>query len=379
MPLTLRRNYLSQNPYANQFGFGWKCGLTPYLVIATNLGSLVIYEAAMDGTVLALRQGTNGVWLPTLQDNPSLNNENDHGVGSTGNLFNTRINVDTNDVGHYILTSPDGSVRNFEVTSAYNGYSGTNFCDRTRPYLLNWYDNRSNYFFFSYGTNPSATDFGQVNRIQSSSGVFLQFQYDSSGRINSACSSDDRSVSYTYDAFGDLSSVILPDSSVINYQYEHYAFTNNGTLFYDSDHLLVGETKPNGRLLVNQYDAQKRVTNQLATVGSDLNPVRNASFVYSNNFNITNAFTNLVSGTTLILDVFGNTNQYFYTNGLITMTIDSINRTNINTWYMTNDNSGGYQRSLCSTKDPRGLGTQYSYDVYGNVTNRTIIGNLTAC
>ena len=35
--------------------------------------------------------------------------------------------------------------------------------------------------------------------------------------------------------------------------------------------------------LWNQYDNQRRVTNQLSTVGVDLNPVRNGTFIYSNN------------------------------------------------------------------------------------------------
>src|SRR6185295_11659885 len=82
MPLEIRRNYLSQNRARNQFGLGWKMSLTPYLVVTTNAGGAsLIYAAEMDGSVVAFRKQTNDVWLPALQDNPTLNNHSTAGIG----------------------------------------------------------------------------------------------------------------------------------------------------------------------------------------------------------------------------------------------------------------------------------------------------------
>jgi len=70
-------------------------------------------------------------------------------------------------------------------------------------------------------------------------------------------------------------------------------------------HLITLETKPDGRLLSNLYDDQRRVLKQASTCGNDLNLITNATFVYSNNFVLTNFFTNTLSGYTTIADVFG--------------------------------------------------------------------------
>jgi RHS repeat-associated protein len=50
IPLALRRNYSSQNLADNQFGYGWKLSIMPYLSISKNATN--IYAADMDGSVL---------------------------------------------------------------------------------------------------------------------------------------------------------------------------------------------------------------------------------------------------------------------------------------------------------------------------------------
>src|SRR6185369_6373828 len=116
MPLVIRRNYLSQNLFRGDFGMGWKSSLVPYLVLTTNSRSVAfIYAAEMDGSVIAYRKRTNAVWVPTLEDNPTLNNNTVRGVGSGANLFNARIErTFTNNVETYTLRSPEGSWRNYE-------------------------------------------------------------------------------------------------------------------------------------------------------------------------------------------------------------------------------------------------------------------------
>ena len=121
--------------------------------------------------------------------------------------------------------------------------------------------------------------------------------------------------------------VTLPDQSQINYEYNHYTFTNNSVAYFDSDHTLIHELKPEGRRLVNTYDSQRRVVAQMATVGQDLNVYTNATFAYSNNFVYTNAFTNFTSGFTLITDVNQNVTRDDYTSNLITKITDPLNQT----------------------------------------------------
>ena len=129
--------------------------------------------------------------------------------------------------------------------------------------------------------------------------------------------------------------------------------------------------------LINAYDAQRRVTNQLSTAGADLTPVRTASFVYANNFNLTNSYTNTISGYTLVIDGNNHTNRYDYTNGLITQITDPLGQTIQQTWYADNATAPGYPRSVSLRTDKRGLMTQFFYDSNGNVTNTIVTGDLT--
>lgn len=379
MPLEIRRNYSSLNLADNQFGWGWKLNCMPYLSVNTN--GTVIFAAEFNGTVVAYEvTGTNAnVWLPTLARNPLLDNNRTTGIGSTANLFRCRIDKSVNGTNtFYKLSSPDGSVRTFQALSFNNGA-----INQTRPYLTTWQDNRGNAYTFQYGTDPTQPDFGQARRIQSSNGNYLGFYFDVYGHIIEAYSGDGRRLQYEYDAYGDLVTVTLPDESQISYQYDHQSLsiTNGQTVTTApySTHLIVKEIKPDGRLLINQYDNQRRVTNQLATAGQDLNPIRNGTFIYNNNFNITNSYTTPIAGYTLIVDVFNNTNRYDYTNGLITKITDPLNQTIVQDWYdpTETNKTGYYPRSLESRTDKRGLVTTFKYDSNGNITNTTITGDLT--
>jgi YD repeat-containing protein len=383
MPLQVRRSYLSQNRSDNQFGVGWKMNYLPYLVVTTNASNVpLLYAAEMDGAVVVYRKDTNDVWRPQPQDNPTLSTDTKAGIGSLANMFNARIErLVTNSIETYYFRGPDGSVRRYETSSAYAIASGTNNLDRTRPYLREWKDNKGNYYTFSYGTDPSAPDYGQIARIDSSNGGFLGFRYDVYGHIIAAYTGDGRRLYYDYDQFGDLVRVTLPDASKIEYEYQHYTFntTNGGTVRtnLDSHHLLVREVKEDGRTLENFYDNQRRVIAQKATVGADLNTYTNAVFTYSNNFSLTNAGTNLVSGYTLVADAYNRVTRYDYTNGLLTKVTDPLGQTIEQQWYADNAAAPGYRRSLFKSKDKRDLWTEYKYNELGNITNITVTGDLT--
>ena len=373
MPLTLRRNYSSQNVADNQFGTGWKMNIMPYLQV--NSGGTNIYAADLDGAVLAYVQTTTNVnvWLPTLAANPQLDNNTTAGVGGLANRLRDRLIQTVNgSITNYTLYAADGSVRTFQVMTFDNG-----ILNQTRPYLQKWTDNRGNYYTFTYGTDSNQPNFGQVTRIQSSNGNYLGFYYDVYGHITQAYTGDGRRFTYTYDQYGDLVKVMLPDATTRSYKYQHLSQSvTNGSAFY-STHLITEEDKPDGRELINEYDDQRRVTNQLSTAGVDLIPIRTASFIYDNNFVFTNAYTNAVSGYTLIIDGNNHTNRYDYTNSLITKVTDPLGQTIQQSWYSDNATAPGYPRSVQQRIDKRGLVTQYKYDANGNVTNTVIIGDIT--
>ncbi len=374
MPLQIRRNYSSHNLAENQFGFGWKLSYMPFLSVSTN-GAL-IYAAETEGSVIAYEQtATNAnVWLPNAARNPNLSNKGDSGIGSTANPFKGRIERTTvSGTNNYTLFGADGGKRIFVERSFPIGASFT----RLRPYLAKWEDNRGNFYTFEYGVDSTKPDYGEVRRIQSSNGSFLGFYYDVYGHVIEAYTGDGRRLFYEYDKYGDLVSVTRPDASQFDYEYQHSNYVTNSVTNVYSLHLITRENKPDGRVLVNEFDAQRRVTNQLATVGVDLVPVRNATFVYSNNFVFTNSVTNLVTGFTVIKDIFNNTNQYEYTNNLITRIIDSLGQTNEQYWYADNATAPGYARSLWKTKDKRGLLSEFKYDANGNITNTVVTGDLT--
>jgi len=378
MPLTVTRNYSSLNVAANELGYGWKLNFMPYLSI--NSGSNIIYAAEVDGAVIAYEKtATNAnVYLPTTAKNPLLNNNNSAGIGSVANRLRSRIEKQVSGPdAFYYLYPPTGGKRTFKVLS----FTGS--VDRTRPYLIQWEDNRANYFTFEYGTDSTQADYAQVRRVQSSNGNYLGFRYDAYGRIIEAYAGDGRRVLFDFDRYGDLAAVTHPDQSRIEYEYEHksQSITNGSTVTVAlySTHLLLKENKPDGRVLKNEYDQHRRVTNQWATVGPDLNLVRNATFIYSNNFNLTNSYTNTITGFTIIEDVFNNTNRYDYTNSLITKITDALNQTVIQDWYVSSETNkaGYYPRSLESRTDVRGLTTYFKYDANGNVTNTVVTGDLT--
>lgn len=369
-PLQLRRNYSSQNLADNQFGHGWKINYLPFLSVS--LDGNLIYAAELDGSTLAYeRDGTNDLWRVTASRNPMLDNNSTHGIGSTANRLGQYL-VLTNSA--YTLHGSDGSVRTYQLSPFTSAPAN-------KPFLTRWQDHRGNELTFEYVTDTTQPDFGELCRIQAANGNALGFYFDAAGHILEAYTGDGRRVKYDYDQFGDLVKVTRPDNSEISFEYQQgwQNVTNGGAVsaLPYSTHLITREIKPDGRILENQYDNQRRVTNQLATVGLDLTPVRNASFIYSNNFALTNSYTNTVTGYTLIVDVFYHTNRYDYSNSLITKITDPLDQYREQLWYADSASAPGYPRSLYRQRDLRGLWTEFKYDNSGNVTNTVTWGDLT--
>ncbi|MBI1178452.1 hypothetical protein GC207_13540 [bacterium] len=372
MPLQVRRNYSSLDVVSQQFGYGWKMSLAPNLTIITNG---LIYAAEPDGSVLAYTPSStnSSIWLPKVADNPQINNLSPAGVNSLGNRLNSYIKYQLiSGTNVYQLFSADGGIRRYEVRS----YETDPLFTHQHPYLAKWQDNRGNYFTFSYQEDITLPGFGQVRRVQSSNGDFLGFYYDVFGRIAEAYTGDGRRLYYDYDEYGDLTHVTLPDASELEYEYRRDSYVTNSITHWYSTHLISAEDRPDGRVLENVYDSNRRVITQKSTVGPDMETYTNAVFVYANNFNSATP-DSLVAGYTLVLDAYGRTNRYDYTNSLITKITDPLGQYEQRDWYWSTDGSGGVARNLKSQRDKRGLVTEYKYDGLGNATNVTLRGNLT--
>jgi len=379
MPLSIRRNYGSQNLADNDFGYGWKLAYFPYLSIASD--QALIYAAEMDGSVIAYRrQADPNLWLPTAADNPNLSNVKGEATGSAGNMFNAKIVKSVSGSQTlYTLTGPDGSIRTFEVRSYPT--PGPNVVTRQRPYLKKWQDSRGNFYTFTFGEDSAAADYGLLVRIAASNGNFIGLIHDTFGHITEAFTGDGRRIYYEYDKYGDLVKVTLPDGSETAYEYKHNSQLVNGEQKFFSEHLILRELKPGGRILVNEYDSKRRATKQYATVGTDLVPVRNATFEYFNNDAGTGTAT--ITGYTLIRDAYDTVlnpriTRYDYDKGQVTKITDALGQTIVQEWYQPGDvTAGAYPRSLKKRTDNRGFVSEFQYDAKGNLTQIKQTGDVT--
>ncbi|MEO0510253.1 MAG: RHS repeat-associated core domain-containing protein [Verrucomicrobiota bacterium] len=472
IPLEIRRNYFSRTGGVGAFGYGWKRSLTPFLVFPdrdSGDGTNTISATEMDGTVINYSKVTtseleawnastsydlntfvsrsNKVWKSVVESpsetpgqtngtewleielwrvktdlavsdevNSGLSNFRPVGVGGLSNLYAQRIEkTNESSINVYRLYGSDGSLRTFEDDGI--GYP-IGSLDRVRPYLKEWKDNRGNTLSFEFGENEGRWDYGQLIKVQCSNGAFLGFEYNSSGLVTDAYTNDGRRLKYIYDENADLVQVLRPDNSVVKYDYE--LRTDDGSGEEYSAHLIIRVIKPDGRILENDYDDERRVTEQRATVGQGTQLERIATFVYDHTEE-----GDSLSGWTRVYDYndtpTGSTPQdaandtnctlYEYTNELITLTRDPLGTQVEQAWYTERydiqntstqkhtdpndapdssgviadetdftgfgDNSpGGYPRSLKWRKDKRGLITYFWYDSRGNIIQQKTVGDL---
>jgi len=109
---------------------------------------------------------------------------------------------------------------------------------------------------------------------------------------------------------------------------------------------MLQEIKPNGRIVANTYDPLRRVTTPASTVGTNLVLVTNAFFLYTNN--VTSLTNQFASGNTRVEDVFHNPTSYYYTNNLITNTVDAFGYSSVQIWFpdAATNLAGYYPRSV---------------------------------
>ena len=351
MPIEVRRTYSSRNSAKNEFGYAWLGGYASNLVIAPDAST--IEAADTDGSVVLFRQVNSNVWRPNVEDNLEFSDVS----SGADNLLNSVISKVQLGYGttHYQWQLPDGSlrdyvVRQFPITSNGTDYTGDG------AFLATWTDNRGNSLTFTYGTNPAANDYGQINLIQSSSGGSVSFAYSPGRFVTRATASDGRAVNYTY-AGPHLTGVQLPDGSAFAYEY-------GGS---GPGYLLRKETKPDGRILWNMYDIAQRVSRQMAAVDPARPglPVTTAVFDYG------------FPGRTTVNDAYGRATVYEYTGNRVIKVTDPLGQTVVKTWYSIMDPANGaYLNALHSVTDQRGLVTTYRYDALGNRVQSTITGDL---
>jgi RHS repeat-associated protein len=330
-PFKLRRNYNSQNPAPSLLGFGWKLSVNPYLIEKEDH----FFAAEEDGTVIDYRfNPLHAKWEVFPEDNPSLTNHNAKGIGGTANPYHNYIEKNTE---YLILHGSDGSQRRFEG-----------------KLLRQWSDGKGNSLNFIF-------DQDKLVRIENSLGGYLGFSYHPAGNISAVDAHDGRRVTYDYDFDGDLISVELPDAALITYE-------------YDLHHQIILQTKPHGLFVKNTYD-EGRVIKQQSPSAARQQPVATTTFTYRDGIH---TVTDPAKGCTEYKIYQGNIYQITDPKGnqiLQSYFIDA------NSWFDAETEqvkpwtgAGSYPKSLKSSRDKRGLLTEYRYDERGNPIQITIHG-----
>ncbi len=327
-PLAIRRNYNSQNPLQGSLGYGWKLSLNPFLVEEDGK----LYAAEEDGTMIAYRHNKQSDrWEVFAEDNPDLCNLKQDPLNNTANPFNAYIKND-------ILYRDNGSRSFFQ-----NGL------------LQKIINATGNTLIFTYSPKK------RLKRIESAYGAFFEFNYTPDGLINEIYSQDGRHITYDYNLQGDLWKITLPNGANIVYE-------------YDSQHRIERETKPYGMVLENTYENGK-VKEQRTPMGPAQQMATTATFDYQ-------------KGLSTVTDGEGGKTTYFIRENRIYKVIDPEGYSIFHAWFVDDkswfdpetekivswDQPGGYQKSLKSTTDKRGLITSYFYDGKGNPKEVEISG-----
>lgn len=383
LPLVLKRNYSSANPFTSEFGYGWKCSLVPYLTLspkdaaANQAEGALIYAAESDGTVIAYRQKSANTWEAKQDDNTHIASSDENNV--VNNIFRSRITKETkNNVDYYYLHGADGSLRIYRLRS----FPVADMA-RTRPYLEQWTDAQGNSISFAYEERKEFGGYGQVKRMILDNGDFIGFKYNTSGQVTEAYTKYDKKVEYAYDEFDDLVSVKLADGAVINYKYEHHFLDKDNKKITYSAHRLIREEKPNGRVLQNTYDQQGRVLSQSVALNQGKLSL-NATFTYSKDATMADPIALRV-----VTDGLGHITTYKLYHTLITQITDPLGFITYQSWYLSNKQYfdakqqtiitvpvglTGPPNSLMRKTDKRGLTTVYIYNKQGDLAQKQIQG-----
>ena len=185
---------------------------------------------------------------------------------------------------------------------------------------------------------------GNITRITSPNGRWLQFAYDTSNRITQAQDNSGRTVTYTYDTSGRLASVTDPNGGVTQYT-------------YDASHRMLTLTDARGiTFLTNVYDGNGRVTQQTQADQTTFQ----MAYTLDSNGKVTQ--TNLTDPRGVVRQVTFNADGYALTD---TRALGAPEQQT-----MTYVRQAGSDFVLSAT-DALSRQTAYTYDTMGNVTSVT--------
>lgn len=313
-PVSIRRNYNSQNPLMSDFGCGWKLGLNPFLIEQEGKR----FAAEMDGTVIAYRynQGKDR-WEVLPEDNPELS------YCEGNNPFHAYIEGN-------VLYGADGSQRYFE-----------------EGLLLRWMNHREETVHFTYENR-------RLVRIKNGNGDSIGLKYNEAGKIEEIDAKEGRRVLYDYDAKGNLVKITYPNGAEKIYE-------------YDLQHRIVREIKPHGKVLEHIYDDEGRVKEQRMQVGFSRDMFATKSFDYADGMTIVR---DARGGKTIFKFFEKQVYKIINSLGFITSFAWFIDESS---WFDPDlervvawNQEGGAVRCLKSKTDVRGLTTYYQYDRWGN-------------
>lgn len=188
---------------------------------------------------------------------------------------------------------------------------------------------------------------GNISRITSSNGRWVEFTYDTSNRITRAKDNISRVVDYTYDATGRLWK-----ASNIHFESESNPGLTEYT--YDTSHRMLTIKDPrNNTYVINEYDANGRVQKQTQ---ADL-----TTFLFTYTVDANGEVTQ-----TDVTDPRGHIHRaVFNSSGYTTTETYALNTPEQQT--TTYERQAG-TNFLLSVTDPFGHKTAYEYDTAGNLT-----------
>jgi RHS repeat-associated protein len=185
---------------------------------------------------------------------------------------------------------------------------------------------------------------GNITKITSPNGRWIEFIYDGSNRITQAKDCIGRIVGYTYDASGRLWKVTNPLGQVTEYT-------------YDSSHRMLTIKDARGIVyLTNEYDANGRVTLQTAADGTTYH----VAYTLDGNGKVTQAD---------LTDPRGKVNRVTFNNKGYSLTDTyALGQAEQQTYTYTRQTGTNFPLTIT---DQLGRTTSFAYDSMGNVTSIT--------
>ena len=325
MPLALTRTYNAQDAQSRAFGIGMThiYGLFQYTTNSYNTGELVLPDG---GQIHYVRTSANGLpWYATVFENQSAPTA----------FYHSQLSF----IGN-----------NWE----YHLKDGTVYVMGHQAPLQSIRDRYGNEIRLTWSlTNIWGAGYGNLTRITSPNGRWIEFTYDSATPVNHVTQATDnigRTVTYTYDTSGRLSTVTDPENHVTTYTWD----TSNRLISIEDGRQITW--------LTNQYDTSNRVTQQTLA-----DPNATWQFAYTT------------------------------TGGSITQTDVTdprghVERLAFNADHYTTSDTDAYGTSLARTTtitrqagsnlptavvDPLSRRTEYTYDTSGHVLTRTALAGTT--